>query len=77
MMALSLAESTTARQTRCSSRAVLFKFLTKVSNLTQCGSVRGSENLSTHIQVEYVNPVCGGNTRSPKYLNQYKVNKIQ
>lgn len=68
MIALSLADNTTVKQTRCSSRLLLM-FLTRVSSRTQCGSERGSEYFSTHIQVEYVRPVCGGNTRSPvKYL---------
>jgi len=39
-----------------------------VSNLTQWGSVPGSLNLSTHIHVLYVKPVCGGNNLSPKII---------
>jgi len=54
MIALSLADSTIARHIKCSSRP--WRFRTKVSNRTQCGSLLGSLNLSTHTHVEKVMP---------------------
>lgn len=62
--ALSLADSTTAKHNRWSSLAEC-KFLINVNNLTQCGSLRGSLNLSTQIHVEKLKPVWGGNILSP------------
>jgi hypothetical protein len=37
-----------------------------VNNLTGCGSVPHTLNLSTQNQDENVSPDCGGNTLSPK-----------
>lgn len=70
IIALSLADKTTAKQTRLSSRALL-RPLTIVNKRTQCGSVLGSENLSTQIHAEYDKPVWGGNILSPRRKKQY------
>lgn len=75
MIALSLADKTIVRQTRCSSRLLLM-FRTRVNKRTQWGSERGSEYFSTHIHVEYVRPVCGGNTRSPR-TKRFRHHKIE
>lgn len=64
MMALSLADNKIVKQTKLSSLG-LFIVRINVKRRTQCGSVRGSENLSTQNHVEYESPVCGGNVRSP------------
>ena len=74
IIALSLALRTAVRQIKsladCGVR-------TKVSNLTQWGSVLGSLNLSTHIHVLYVKPVCGGNNLSPKIIFYMLITIIQ
>lgn len=51
MMALSRADSKTVKHTKLSSRG-MFTVRTKVNRRTQCGSVRGSLNLSTQNQLE-------------------------
>lgn len=51
MIALSLADSRTVKQTKLSSRGLLTVRIS-VKSRTQCGSVRGSENLSTENHVE-------------------------
>lgn len=64
IIALSLADSSNVKHTILSSRGEFTVRIT-VSKRTECGSLLGSENLSTQNHVEYVNPVCGGNMRSP------------
>lgn len=61
---MSLADSKIVKQTKLSSLG-LFIVRISVNRRTQCGSVRGSENLSTQNHVEYDSPVCGGKIRSP------------
>lgn len=63
-MALSRADNKIVKQTKLSSLG-LFIVRINVNRRTQCGSVLGSENLSTQNHVEYESPVCGGNIRSP------------
>ena len=65
MMALSLVEMAMARHTALVS-GLAFVLLARVRIRTGCGSLRGSENLSTQIQVEKVRPEAGGKTRSPR-----------
>ena len=76
-MALSLALKTAVKHIKSFEEETL---RTKVRSRTQCGSVRGSLNLSTQIQVLYVNPVWGGKGLSPKnnftMINSYTISNL-
>lgn len=77
MIALSLADSRTVKQTKLSSRGLLTVRIS-VKSRTQCGSVRGSENLSTenHVELDEIKKIEFQKESKYYRKNTYKVRPV-